>query len=55
MNVTLQELLHAINILGEDRDVAIDGFGEFAVCPPCMLTAARPRTFQKSTLGTRRG
>lgn len=48
MNVTLQELLHAINILGEDRDVVIDGFGEFAVCPPCMLTAAGRGRFRKA-------
>lgn len=38
MEVTLQDLLHAINILGEDRDVLVDGYGEFAVCPPLKLT-----------------
>lgn len=25
MKITLQELLHAINILGDDRDVTVDG------------------------------
>lgn len=37
-NITLQDLLHAINILGEDRDVCVDGIGAIAVCPPVMLT-----------------
>lgn len=38
MEVTLQDLLHAINILGEDRDVLVDGKEEIAVCPPVKLT-----------------
>lgn len=33
MNVTLEELLHAINILGDDRDVTVDGIDSIAVVP----------------------
>lgn len=36
----LRELLHAINIIGEDRDVDVDGLGGICVCPPVKLTAA---------------
>lgn len=40
MRTTLKELLHAINILGEDRDVLVDGIDSIAVCPPVRLTPA---------------
>jgi hypothetical protein len=38
MTTTLKDLLHAINILGDDRDVLVDGIDEIAVCPPVMIT-----------------
>jgi hypothetical protein len=38
MATTLKDLLHAINILGDDRDVLVDGIDEIAVCPPVMIT-----------------
>lgn len=48
MNVTLEELLHAINILGEDRDVTVDGIDTIAVVPPVRLTAAGRAHFQQA-------
>lgn len=38
MKTTLKDLLHAINIIGEDRDVLVDGIDTLAVCPPVKLT-----------------
>lgn len=38
MKTTLKDLLHAINIIGEDRDVYVDGIDAIAVCPPVKLT-----------------
>lgn len=35
---TLEELLHAVNLLGEDRDIHVDGIDAIAVCPPVKLT-----------------
>lgn len=35
---TLRDLLHAINILGGDRDICVDGIDSIAVCPPIMMT-----------------
>lgn len=37
---TLRELIHAINIIGDDKDVYVDGNGSIAVCPPVTLTKA---------------
>lgn len=48
MNVTLEDLLHAINILGEDRDVTVDGIDTIAVVPPVKLTAAGRTHFQQA-------
>lgn len=48
MNVTLEELLHAINILGEDRDVTVDGLDSIAVCPPVKLTPAGREHFKQA-------
>ena len=49
MNVTLQDLLHAINIIGEDLDVCVDGIDSIAVCPPVRLTPAG-RTYFRAAL-----
>lgn len=38
MKATLKDLLHAINILGDDRDVFVDGNDTIAVCPPVKFT-----------------
>lgn len=38
MRTTLKDLLHAINILGDDRDVLVDGQDTIAVCPPVKFT-----------------
>lgn len=48
MNTTLQDLLHAINIIGEDRDVLVDGLGEIAVCPPVRITRAGRKHFAQA-------
>lgn len=48
MNVTLEELLHAINILGDDRDVTVDGIDSIAVVPPVKLTPAGRTHFQQA-------
>ncbi len=38
MRTTLKDYLHAINILGDDRDVFVDGQDAIAVCPPVKFT-----------------
>lgn len=38
MRTTLKDLLHAINILGDDRDIFVDGQDAIAVCPPIRFT-----------------
>lgn len=48
MNVTLEDLLHAINILGEDRDVCVDGIDSIAVCPPVKMTPAGREHFKQA-------
>lgn len=48
MEATLQDLLHAINILGEDRDVTVDGIDTIAVCPPIKLTPAGREHFKQA-------
>ena len=48
MNTTLQDLLHAINILGDDRDVTVDGIDSIAVCPPVKLTPAGRKHFKQA-------
>lgn len=35
---TLLDLLSAINIIGEDMDVTVDGIDSIAVCPPVRIT-----------------
>lgn len=52
MKTTLRELLHAINILGEDRDVTVDGEGGIAVCPPVELTPEGLERFHKALEAT---
>jgi len=48
METTLQDLLHAINIIGEDRDVYVDGFCQIDVCPPVKLTPAGRKHFEQA-------
>lgn len=48
MEVTLQELLHAINILGEDCDVYVVGIDSIAVCPPIKMTPAGREHFKQA-------
>lgn len=48
MNATLEDLLHAINILGNDRDVTVDGIESIAVVPPVKLTAIGRAHFEKA-------
>lgn len=35
---TLKDLLFAINVIGEDTDVTVDGIDSIAVCPPVSFT-----------------
>ena len=48
METTLQELLHAINIIGEDRDVCVDGIDSIAVCPPIKFTPVGREHFKQA-------
>lgn len=50
--ISLHELLHAINILGNDIDVYVDGYDLIAVYPPVKLTPEAKKTFEV-TLNTR--
>lgn len=52
MKAKLKDLLHAINIIGDDMDVCVDGVGEICVCPPIKLTAAG-REYFKSALNAK--
>ena len=42
---TLRELIHAINIIGDDTDIYTDGIDSIAVCPPVRLTPEGERRF----------
>ena len=48
MRTTLKDLLHAINILGDDRDVTVDGIDSIAVCPPVKITLEGQKHFQEA-------
>lgn len=48
MKVTLEDLLHAINNAGEDREVMVDGFDSVIVTPPVMLTPYGRRIFGRA-------
>lgn len=48
INISLKELLHAINILGDDRDVTVDGIDSIAVCPPVKLTPEGRKHFEQA-------
>ena len=48
IEISLQELLHAINILGDDRDVTVDGIDSIAVCPPVKMTPAGRKHFEQA-------
>ena len=52
MKTTLQDLIHAINIIGEDQDVYVDGQGSIAVCPPVKLTPTGRKHFEKALNAT---
>lgn len=48
MGVTLQDLLHAINIIGEDHDVCVDSIDSIAVCPPVKITPVGREYFKQA-------
>lgn len=48
MTATLQDLLHAINIIGEARDVTVDGIDSIIVCPPVKITPEGRKYFKKA-------
>lgn len=48
MNTTLKDLLHAINILGYDSDVCVDGEDSICVVPPVKMTSAGLKHFEKA-------
>lgn len=48
MKTTLKDLLHAINILGDDRNVTVDGIDVIAVCPPVKFTSDGLEHFHKA-------
>ena len=48
MKTTLQEILHAVNIFGEDRDITVDGISTIAVCPPLMITLEGRQHFSQA-------
>ena len=48
MNISLEALLHAINILGNDYDVTVDGIDSIAVCSPVKLTPAGRKHFEQA-------
>lgn len=52
METTVKDLLHAINVIGDDRDVFVDGIDSIAVCPPVKLTPEGLEHF-KDALGAR--
>lgn len=52
MKATLKDLLHAINILGDDRDVTVDGEDTIAVCPPVKFTPEGLKRFKKALNAT---
>lgn len=45
---TLEDLLHAVNLLGEDRDILVDGYDIIAVCPPVRLTPEGREHFREA-------
>lgn len=48
MRTTLKDLLHAINIIGYDYNVLIDGIDVIAVCPPVRFTPEGLKHFRKA-------
>lgn len=46
MEATLQDLLHAVNILGDERDISVEGHELVSVTPPIRLTPAGRRHFK---------
>lgn len=48
MKTTLEDLLHAINVLGNDTDVYVDGYDVIAVCPPIKITPAGRKHFEQA-------
>ncbi|MDE6860342.1 MAG: hypothetical protein K2J65_08015 [Duncaniella sp.] len=52
MRITLKDLFHAINILGNDCDVLVDGQGAIAVCPPVKFTKDGMRRFREALNAT---
>lgn len=52
MHATLKDLLHAINILGEDCDVFVDGEDSITVYPPIKFTPEGLKHFKKALAAT---
>lgn len=48
MKTTLEDLLHAINVLGNDTDVFVDGHDAIAVCPPIKITPVGRKHFEQA-------
>ncbi len=48
MKTTLEDLLHAINVMGNDTDVYVDGYDVIAVCPPIKITPAGRKHFEQA-------
>lgn len=48
MTTTLKDYLRAINIIGEDHDVYVDGIDAIAVCPPVKFTPKGLEHFKKA-------
>lgn len=48
MKVTLEDLLHAINICGEEYTILVDCIDEITVCPPLRLTKTGRNHFQQA-------
>ncbi len=52
METTLKDLLHAINIIGDDFDVTVDGVDAIAVCPPVKITPEGQKYFKEALEAT---
>lgn len=48
MNYNLREVLHAINVLGDDIDITVDGYDTIAVVAPITLTDKAKEHFAKA-------
>lgn len=44
---TLREIVHAINVIGEDYDLYVDGLDGIAICPPITITSEGENKFKE--------